>query len=189
MTFRNVLRLAAFLCPICLAFADQDPQTPRLSIVIVEGDGAINNIKQRTSRETIVEVQDENHKPIAGAAVVFLLPGDGPGGAFVGGAKSATLVTDSAGRATMPTLQPNQAAGSFKINVNASFQGRTASTSISQSNGAGAAGASSAAAAHAGLSGKVIGIIVGKSSSNTTMPPPPTGTVGSNTGAVLGPPQ
>jgi hypothetical protein len=205
MMIRDVLKLSVFLFPICLAFAGQDPQAPRLSIVIVEGDGAINNIKQRTSRETIVEVQDENHKPVAGAAVVFLLPGDGPGGAFAGGTKSATLTTDSAGRATMPRLQPNQATGNFKINVNASSAGRTATTTIAQSNAAGAAAAGAAGAA-GGISAKTIAIIVvvaaagavgaavalkGKSNSNTATipPPPPTGTIGAGSGAALGPPQ
>src|SRR5947208_1166707 len=128
MNFRSVLKLAVLLFPIGASFAAQDPQAPRLSIVIVEGEGAINNIKQRTSRETIVEVQDENHRPVAGAAVVFLLPNDGPGGAFAGGSKSVTLTTNSAGRATMPAMQPNQVTGQFQIRVNASSQGRTAST-------------------------------------------------------------
>jgi hypothetical protein len=206
MIVRNVLKLAVLLVPVCLAFAEQDPQAPRLSIVIVEGDGAINNIKQRTSRETIVEVQDENHKPVAGAAVVFLLPGDGPGGAFAGGAKSQTLTTDSAGRATMPKMQPNQATGNFQIRVNASSQGRTASAVIAQSNAAGAAAAGGAAGAAAGISAKTIVIIVavaaagavgaavglkGKSSSPSTTPTPtpPTGTISAGSGATLGPPQ
>jgi hypothetical protein len=114
MNLRSLLSVAVLLVPVCLAFAGQDPQGPRLNIVVVEGDGAINNIKQRTSRETIVEVQDENHKPVAGAAVVFLLPGDGPGGAFQGGAKSVTVNTNSAGRATMPRMQPNQATGNYQ---------------------------------------------------------------------------
>jgi uncharacterized membrane protein len=199
----QALRLSVFLLPICLTFADQDPPTPRLSIIIVAGEGAINNIKQRTSRETIVEVQDENHKPVAGAAVVFLLPGDGPGGAFESGAKSATLPTDSAGRTTMPRLQPNQATGNFRINVNASYRGRTTSATISQSNVAGAA-ASSAAAAHAGISAKTIGIIVavaaagavaaavglkGKSNPLPPTPASPTGTITAGSGATLGPPQ
>jgi hypothetical protein len=170
----------------------------------VEGDGAINNIKQRTSRETIVEVQDENHKPVAGAAVVFLLPGDGPGGAFAGGAKSATLTTDSAGRASMPRLQPNQSTGNFQIRVNASSGGRTASATISQTNAVGVA--AGGAAAGAGISGKAIAIIVvvaagaavgvavglkGKSNPNTPPTPPatPTGTISAGSGAVLGPPQ
>jgi hypothetical protein len=203
MTSRNILQLAVFLLPLSLSFAGQDSQAPRLNIVIVEGDGAINNIKQRTSRETIVEVQDENHKPIAGAAVVFLLPGDGPGGAFAGGAKSVTVNTNSAGRASMPRLQPNQATGNFKISVNASSQGRTATTAISQSNAAGAAAGSAAAA---GISGKTIGIIVAvaaaaavgvavgltrKSSSSSTPPAvtTPTGTISAGSGASLGPPQ
>lgn len=204
MTLRNVLKLSLLLFPLCLAVAGQD-QAPRLNIVIVEGDGAINNIKQRTSRETIVEVQDENHKPVAGAAVVFLLPSDGPGGAFAGGAKSVTLPTDSAGRVTMPKMQPNQATGNFQIRVNASSAGRTGSATIGQSNVAGAAAAGAGGAA-AGISGKTIAIIVavaaagavgaavglrGKSSSSnpTTPPTPPTGTISAGSGAALGPPQ
>jgi hypothetical protein len=202
MNFRNLLHAAVLLFPICLAFAGQDPQAPRLNIVVVEGEGAINNIKQRTSRETIVEVQDENHKPIAGAAVVFLLPGDGAGGAFAGGAKSVTMVTDSAGRATMPTMQPNQVQGKFQIRVNASSGGRQASTTISQSNGVGAA----AGGAAAGISAKTIGIIVGvaaavgvglavgltRNGNNPPQPPgvtTPTGTISLGSGASLGPPQ
>ena len=83
----------------CLSWvAPQEAQTPspapapapaKLNLVIVEGEGAINNIKQRTSRETIVRVEDENHRPVAGAAVAFLLPDYGPSGAFVGGGKTA----------------------------------------------------------------------------------------------------
>src|SRR3954447_23652775 len=138
MIVRNVLKLAVLLSLLVMAFA-QTPEAPRLNIVIVEGDGAINNIKQRTSRETIVQVEDENHKPIAGAAVVFLLPGDGPGGAFADGSRSATLMTNSQGQAVLPRMQPNQLAGKFQIRVNASFQGRQGSTTIAQSNVAGPA--------------------------------------------------
>ncbi|HEV3202194.1 MAG TPA: hypothetical protein VGZ73_30055 [Bryobacteraceae bacterium] len=202
MTLRNVLKLSVLLFPICLAVAGQDPQGPRLNIVIVEGDGAINNIKQRTARETIVEVQDENHKPVAGAAVVFLLPGDGPGGVFAGGAKSATVTADSAGRATMPRMQPTQT-GNFQIRVNASAGGRTGNAIIGQSNAVGvAAGAGGAAA---GISGKAIAIIVavaaagavgaavglrgGKSNPQQPITQPPTGTISAGSGASLGPPQ
>ncbi|MBZ5620374.1 MAG: hypothetical protein LAQ69_16865 [Acidobacteriia bacterium] len=196
--------MAVLIFPACLAFAQQAgqaPQAPRLNIVIVEGEGAINNIKQRTSRETIVQVEDENHKPIAGAAVVFLLPGDGPGGAFVDGSKSATLVTDSQGQAMLPRMQPNQLTGNFQIRVNASYQGRQASATISQSN---VAGAGPGSAAHAGISGKAIGIIVGvvaagavgaavalsggKGTPPNSPPPPPTGTITAGS-ASLGPPQ
>jgi hypothetical protein len=62
-----------------------------LNLVIVEGDGAINNIRQRTAREPIVQVEDENHKPVAGAAVIFLLPEHGAGGTFADGSHSLTV--------------------------------------------------------------------------------------------------
>ncbi len=69
--------------------APQAPAPAKLNIVIVEGEGAINNIRQRTAREPIVQVEDENHRPVAGAAVLFLLPENGPGGTFANGARSS----------------------------------------------------------------------------------------------------
>src|ERR1035437_4688871 len=70
-----------------------------LNIVVVEGEGAINNVRQRVAREPVVRVEDENHKPIAGAAVVFTLPTEGATGEFSNGGKSLTMITDSQGRA------------------------------------------------------------------------------------------
>src|SRR5271167_3255494 len=103
----------------------QEPR-PRLNIVIVEGEGAINNVKQRVNREPIVQVEDENHKPIAGAAVVFFLPNQGPGGTFANGARSLTVTTDAQGRASMASVNHNSLAGQMQIRVTASFAGQTA---------------------------------------------------------------
>jgi hypothetical protein len=171
-------------------------QAPVLNIVIVEGEGAINNIRQRTAREPIVEVQDENHRPVAGAVVVFSLPTQGAGGTFAGGAHSLTVVTDDTGRAVARGMQPNGVKGQYQIHVNASMNGRTGSTNISQSN---VAGAASGAAASGGISTKLIVILAvaaaaaaggalyathsgGGSSNSPTIPPTVitagTGTVG-----------
>jgi len=130
----------------------------KLSLVVVEGEGAINNIHQRTAREPIVQVEDENHKPVAGAAVVFTLPSNGAGGTFADGAHTLTAITDNQGRAVARGFQPNAVKGKFQIRVTASQNGRSASLSITQTNVAvaGAAGA----AAGAGVSLKLIGIIV-----------------------------
>ena len=73
-----------------------------LSITIVEGEGAINNIRQRVNREPIVQVEDQNHKPIAGAVVVFLLPDQGASGTFPDGSRMLMAVTDNQGRAIGP---------------------------------------------------------------------------------------
>jgi len=153
--------LALLLCglmalPAIPAPAQEAPG--KLNLVIVEGEGAINNIRQRTAREPIVQVEDENHKPVAGAAVVFALPDQGASGVFPNGSHTLTVMTDNQGRAVAHGLRPNGVKGQYQIHVTASHNGQTANAVITQSNmlAAGAAGG----AAAAGISGKMIAIIV-----------------------------
>jgi len=196
-TFRSTV--IPLLATLLAATAPELPGAPppKLNVAIVEGEGAINNIKRRTSRETIVQVEAENHKPVAGAAVAFLLPADGPGGTFTGGAKSASIVTDNAGRAAMPHLQINSNPGSYSIGVYASHAGLASSATISQSSIVGAAAAMSTA----GIIGIVAGVaaaggvalaVVSKGKSSNSGPSQPataaTGTVASGGGTVFGPP-
>src|SRR5689334_10476333 len=99
-----MMRVISIVLAALLALPAAPPLTaqapaPKLNIVVVEGEGAINNIRQRTAREPIVQVEDENHRPVAGAAVVFTLPSNGAGGAFANGAHTLTTVTDAQGRA------------------------------------------------------------------------------------------
>ncbi len=141
---------------IPVRLAAQEVAPTQLNLVIVEGDGAINNIKQRTAREPIVQVEDENHKPVAGAAVVFLLPDQGASGTFANGSHTLTVTTDAQGRAVAHGFHPNGVQGNLQMRVSASFQGKTANATISQTNmAAGAAGA----AAGAGISMKLIVIL------------------------------
>jgi hypothetical protein len=118
----------------------QAPATPMmLNIVIVEGEGAINNVKQRVNREQIVQVEDENHKPVAGASVVFFLPNQGPSGKFPDGSTSLTTTTDALGRAVARGIRFNSLAGQMQVRVAASYKGLTATTVITQTNVLGAA--------------------------------------------------
>ena len=110
-----------------------------LQILIVEGEGAINNVRQRVNREPIVQVEDENHKPVAGAAVIFFLPNQGPGGTFASGTNSLTTTTNAQGRAVARGIRFNNQAGAMEIRVAASFAGQTASAIITQTNVLGAA--------------------------------------------------
>src|ERR1051326_2982885 len=96
--------------------AGQTPQTAQLKIVVVEGDGAINNVKQRVSREMIVQVDDENDRPVAGAVVTFALPRSGPGGSFTNGSKVFTTTTNQTGRSVAQGFTPNNTVGNFQVN-------------------------------------------------------------------------
>jgi hypothetical protein len=115
-----------------------------LTITIIEGEGAINNIKSRVAREPIVEVDDENHKPVAGAIVTFTMPNSGPGGTFLNGSRVLTVTTGQDGRATATGLRSNNQKGQYQIHVLASIAGVVATAVITQSvAGGGAAGGSS----------------------------------------------
>jgi len=173
-------------------------QTPTsLQIVIVEGEGAINNVKQRVNREPIVQVEDENHKPVAGAAVIFFLPNQGPGGTFANGSTSLTTTTNAQGQAAARGIRFNNQAGSMAIRVAASFAGQTASAIITQTNVLGVA-ASGAAVGGMSLTAKLLiigaivaggaaaGVIVANRGGSAT--PMPTTTITSGT-VTVGAPQ
>ncbi|MBI4906450.1 MAG: hypothetical protein HY820_22665 [Acidobacteria bacterium] len=139
--------LLALQMPVGVANA-QDPPPAKLDIVIIEGEGAVNNIRQRIAREPVVEVRDENRKPVAGAAVVFTLPNNGATGVFANGSKILTMTTDQAGRATMTGFRPGTP-GQMQIRVTASHRGQTASATVTQTNVLSAAAAGGAAGAGA----------------------------------------
>jgi hypothetical protein len=105
-------------------------------------------------------VEDENHKPIAGAAVLFLLPDNGSGGTFADGSHTLRVVTNAQGRAAANGIHLNNVQGQFQIQVNASYNGLSASTTISQSIGAAAGTAGASTAAATGISAKVVVIVV-----------------------------
>lgn len=131
----------SLLMALSPAWAQEAGAIKALNIVIIEGEGAINNVRQRVAREPIVEVTDENKKPVAGALVTFMLPGNGPSGVFANGTNSFTVATDNAGRAVARGLRLNGQPGQVPVRVSASHQGLTASTSFSMSSAAVAAAA------------------------------------------------
>jgi hypothetical protein len=161
--------------PVCLAallafnlFITQvwGQQAPggALQIVVVEGEGATNNVRSRVNKEPVVRVEDANHRPIAGAAVIFFLPSQGPGGTYGTGTSSLTTTTDARGRAAARGAQFNQQPGAMQVRVAASYGGQTASAVINQTNVVGpvVTGGSSSSSSGGGLSktAKIL-IIVG----------------------------
>ena len=105
-----------------------------LKIIVLEGEGAFNNIRRRLARDLTVEVRDEENLPVRGARVEFELPEVGPGGVFPGGVRNFVATTDIHGRASSTGLRPNSTEGRFRIRVTASLAGKTGTAVVSQSN-------------------------------------------------------
>ena len=142
-------------------FAAQKAATSSgLTIVVIEGEDAINVIQQKTAVAPIIEVRDRNNQPVSGATVRFAIQG---GRATFSGAKTLTLTTNAAGRAAVTGLTPT-GSGALQITASATFEGQTAAAvTIAQTNVATAAQAAGGAAAGAGggISATTIGIVAG----------------------------
>jgi hypothetical protein len=144
-------RVAALLLSLVLALEATQAVPSGLKIVVLEGEGAVNNIRKRTAREPVVEIRDQNERLVAGASVTFILPESGPSGIFPNASRMVTAVSDEKGQAAAIGLRPNQVAGEFQIRVTASHQRQTASASIRQTNVGSAA---------KGMSGRLVAIMV-----------------------------
>ena len=154
MSLRSALRqlLATTLLlvvgagPVAPLFAQAVPAAPMmLHITILDGEDSLNNIRERTAREPIVQVEDENHKPVAGALLIFSIQNGGTGasGTF-NGLSTLSVTTDSEGKAIAHGLKPNATSGSYTIGVTATFGALVATAIIHQSNIAGAGGGGAA---------------------------------------------
>ena len=143
--------------------APQSAQAAALKIVVIEGEGAVNIIQQKTAVAPIVEVRDRNDQPVSGVVVRFVIQ---KGRASFNGARTLSVTTNAAGRATATGLTPT-GSGALRIAASAAFQGQTAAATIAQTTVATAAEASSiaagsgAASTGGGLSHMAIAGIVG----------------------------
>jgi hypothetical protein len=146
---------------------DPAPQTARaaaLKIVVVEGEGAVNIIQQKTAVAPVIEVRDRNDQPVAGAIVRFAIQ---KGQASFNSARTLSVTTDAAGRATAAGLTATSR-GALQITASAVFQGQTAAATIAQTTVATAAeassvaaGTSAASAGGGGLSHTALAFIIG----------------------------
>src|SRR5712664_1796400 len=113
-----------------MALSCHAQQAGGLKIVVVQGEGAKNNVRTRSATQPVVEVRDDSDKPVAGAEVVFQLPPAGPGGVFNGWMRNQTARTGPDGRAQTSGFTPNDEEGRFNIKATATSGTKTASAVI-----------------------------------------------------------
>jgi hypothetical protein len=104
----------------------------RIDIVVVEGEGASSGPRQRVSRDPVVRIEDDDHRPVAGATVTFALPISGTSGEFLNGAKTYTAITGADGTAAARGIRTNDLPGKLQIYVTAVYQSLRARTLINQ---------------------------------------------------------
>lgn len=104
----------------------------RINIIVVEGEGATSSVRQRVSHDPVVKIEDDDHRPITGAVVVFALPVSGTSGEFTNGSKTLTIVTDKGGLAAAHGLKTNEVPGKLQIYVTASYHTLRARTLVNQ---------------------------------------------------------
>jgi len=144
------------------------PKGLHLSIEVEEGEGAVNVVGKKSATRPLVTVRNEKNQLLEGAMVAFIAPADGPSVLFGNGLRTVTVMTDAKGRARVPSMRAVNA-GSFKMEVAASFRGEMASIIINQTNQAGSAdtagnkpaGKQPPATAKSGMSGAMWGLILG----------------------------
>lgn len=127
-----LLRLGVCVLAVCVPAAAAEPVP--LRIVVVEGEGAINNIREKTARAPVVRVEDDDSRPLRGATVTFTVPDMGAGGFFDTGGSTYVATTDDRGIAAARGLRPNNIAGRFQIRVRAALGGQSAAAVINQIN-------------------------------------------------------
>lgn len=144
-----LLSAALVHSPLCIRSAAAQEAQQGLRITIVEGDEAIFNVRQRVSREAIIQVEDENRKPVAGALITLTAPRDGASAVFSNGLNNITLTTDESGRAVVRGIRPNKAQGKYAIRVTAVKGALRGTSQITMTNMA-------AAVAAGGISAKLL---------------------------------
>lgn len=103
-----------------------------LNIVVVQGEGAINKVRQASTTDPVLRIEDQDHKPVAGATVTFTLPTEGATGHFGNGGKMLIATTDEKGQATAAGLRVNEYPGKLVIHVDVSYRGLNARTNVVQ---------------------------------------------------------
>jgi hypothetical protein len=159
---RCLARLLAFLlvvvpliadpqAPVAPPAAPASPQTPApapaptaapaplpviqgLKVIPLAGKGEMNDLERKIMAPVVVEVLDQNDRPLEGAEVVFRFPISGPTAVFAGGKSSQTLRTNSQGQAAAVNWMANDQVGRFDVHVAASYGNQVGEVTFSMGN-------------------------------------------------------
>lgn len=107
---------------LCLGFR---ANASTYQIVVIGGQTAMNNTRGSIAQGPVVEVKDQNNRPVKGAYVTFKSPSSGPSLAFSNGSTQFSTTTGDRGRAAADGLTANSLPGDFIVLVKANYRGQS----------------------------------------------------------------
>jgi hypothetical protein len=110
------------------------PTVQSLKVMALAGGGEQNDLERRIMAPLVVQVLDQNSRPVEGASVVFRFPLTGPSASFPNGEKSKTAKTNADGQAAAIGWMANGGVGTFQVHVTASRGNEIGEAVISMSN-------------------------------------------------------
>ena len=110
------------------------PMMQSLKLTALAGNKAMNDLERRLMAPLVVQVLDQNDRPVEGAEVVFRFPLNGPGATFRGGNTSQTVHTNGQGQAAAMNWTANNQVGTFEVHVTAAYGNQLGETTVSMSN-------------------------------------------------------
>ena len=114
--------------------ASASPVVQGLKIVTLAGKGEMNDLERHIMAPLVIEVLDQNDRPVEGAEVVFRFPLNGPGAVFPGGKSSQTTRTNGQGQAAAMNWTANNQVGAFDVHVTVTYGNQSGETTVSMSN-------------------------------------------------------
>ena len=93
------------------------PSSDQIELRIVSGAGAEFQPGSQQKQRLAVQVVNQDERPLAGVAVTFQLPDEGPGGLFGNGQRSMVAFTNEEGEASIGGIKWSNTPGSVSIRV------------------------------------------------------------------------
>jgi len=112
----------------------QLPIVKNLKILVLSGNGEMNDLERRVMSPLVVQVLDQNDRPVEGAEVVFRFPVSGPGASFTGGKASQSVRSNGTGEAAAMNWMANNQVGTFEVHVTATYGNEQGETTVKMQN-------------------------------------------------------
>jgi hypothetical protein len=110
------------------------PIIKNLKLLVLSGNGEMNDLERKVMSPLVVQILDQNDRPVEGADVVFRFPLDGPSATFTGGKTSQSVRSNGTGEAAAVNWMANGQVGTFEIHVTASYGNEQGETTLKMQN-------------------------------------------------------